>query len=108
MVIDHGNVITDGSLASVVGSVSRRRVTMRGVDADRILTIDPDALTETADAGLVTALVRDSDAFIRSLVASGVPFADLTVRGATLEEAFLAMTQNPQASQLGKNSQNRS
>ena len=27
---------------------------------------------------------------------------------ATLEEAFLAMTQNPQASQLGKNSQNRS
>lgn len=108
VVIDHGNVITDGSLASVVGSVSRRRVTMRGVDADRILTIDPDALTETADAGLVTALVRDSDAFIRSLVASGVPFADLTVRGATLEEAFLAMTQNPQASQLGKNSQNRS
>lgn len=108
VVIDHGNVITDGSLASVVGSVSRRRVTMRGVDADRILTIDADALTETADAGLVTALVRDSDAFIRSLVASGVPFADLTVRGATLEEAFLAMTQNPQASQLGKNSQNRS
>lgn len=108
VVIDHGNVITDGSLASVVGSVSRRRVTMRGVDAARILTIDPDALTETADAGLVTALVRDSDAFIRSLVASGVPFADLTVRGATLEEAFLAMTQNPQASQLGKNSQNRS
>lgn len=108
VVIDHGNVITDGSLASVVGSVSRRRVTMQGVDADRILTIDPDALTETADAGLVTALVRDSDAFIRSLVASGVPFADLTVRGATLEEAFLAMTQNPQASQLGKNSQNRS
>ena len=108
VVIDHGNVITDGSLASVVGSVSRRRVTMRGVDADRILTIDPDALTETADAGLVTALVRDSDAFIRSLVASGATFADLTVRGATLEEAFLAMTQNPQASQLGKNSQNRS
>lgn len=108
VVIDHGNVITDGSLASVVGSVSRRRVTMRGVDADRILTIDADALTETADAGLVTALVRDSDAFIRSLVASGATFADLTVRGATLEEAFLAMTQNPQASQLGKNSQNRS
>ncbi|WP_068478029.1 ABC transporter ATP-binding protein [Pseudoclavibacter helvolus] len=108
VVIDHGTVITDGSLASVVGSVSRRRVTMRGVDADRILTIDPDALTEMADAGLVTALVRDSDAFIRSLVASGATFADLTVRGATLEEAFLAMTQNPQASQLGKNSENRS
>ncbi|PPF42652.1 ABC transporter ATP-binding protein [Pseudoclavibacter sp. AY1F1] len=108
VVIDHGTVITDGSLASVVGSVSRRRVTMRGVDAARIHAIDADALTEAADAGLVTALVRDSDAFIRSLVASGAPFTDLTVRGATLEEAFLAMTQNSQASQLGKNSQNRS
>ncbi|PPG28836.1 ABC transporter ATP-binding protein [Pseudoclavibacter sp. RFBG4] len=106
VVIDHGSVITDGSLAAVVGSVSRRRVTMRGVDVARIQAIDADALTEavegsasggrTADVGLVTALVRDSDAFIRSLVASGAPFTDLTVRGATLEEAFLAMTQNAQ------------
>jgi ABC-2 type transport system ATP-binding protein len=79
---------------------------MRGVDVARIQAIDADALTEVvedsasggraADAGLVTALVRDSDAFIRSLVASGAPFTDLTVRGATLEEAFLAMTQNAQ------------
>ncbi|NYF12344.1 ABC-2 type transport system ATP-binding protein [Pseudoclavibacter sp. JAI123] len=106
VVIDHGSVITDGSLASVVGSVSRRRVTMRGVDAARIQAIDADALTEAADAGLVTALVRDSDAFIRSLVASGAPFTDLTVRGATLEEAFLAMTQNDEASPAVKSAQN--
>ncbi|MGF0122158.1 MULTISPECIES: hypothetical protein [unclassified Pseudoclavibacter] len=94
---------------------------MRGVDAARIQAIDADALTETvegpggsagsgraADAGFVTALVRDSDAFIRSLVASGAPFTDLTVRGATLEEAFLAMTQNDEASPAVKNAQNGS
>ena len=108
VVIDHGAVITDGSLASVVGSVSRRRVTMRGVDAARIHAIDADALTETADAGLVTALVRDSDAFIRALAASGAPFADLTVRGATLEEAFLAMTQHVEASRTADDGQKRS
>lgn len=108
VVIDHGHVITDGSLASVVGSVSRRRVTMRGVDAERIQAIDADALTETADAGLVTALVRDSDEFIRSLVTSGAHFTDLTVRGATLEEAFLAMTQSAEASRTVDTRQNRS
>jgi ABC-2 type transport system ATP-binding protein len=49
-------------------------------------------LDDTASDGTVTAVVADSDALVRSLVAAGLPFADLTVRGATLEEAFLTLT----------------
>lgn len=40
----------------------------------------------------MTAVLADSDAFVRALVAQHVPFADRTVRGATLEEAFLTLT----------------
>ncbi|WP_317451824.1 hypothetical protein [Microbacterium sp. NIBRBAC000506063] len=36
--------------------------------------------------------VTDGDEFVRALVASGIEFSDLTVRGATLEEAFLTLT----------------
>ncbi|WP_424447901.1 ABC transporter ATP-binding protein [Microbacterium arborescens] len=96
VVIDDGLVRTDDSLAAVVSNVSRRRVTLRGVSADDIRRLDPEASVTAADdtaAGTtVTAVVGDSDALVRSLVAAGLPFADLTVRGATLEEAFLALT----------------
>ncbi|WP_269429775.1 hypothetical protein [Microbacterium hominis] len=40
----------------------------------------------------MTAIVADSDAVVRSLAASALAFRDLTVRGATLEEAFLTIT----------------
>jgi ABC-2 type transport system ATP-binding protein len=38
--------------------------------------------------------VTDADEFVRELVGSGLAFHDLTVRGATLEEAFLALTES--------------
>ena len=41
----------------------------------------------------VTATVTDADAFVRALVRSGIDFRGLAVRGATLEEAFLALTE---------------
>jgi ABC-2 type transport system ATP-binding protein len=40
-----------------------------------------------------TFFVQNSDEFLVALVRSGIPFADLTVRGATLEEAFLTLTE---------------
>jgi ABC-2 type transport system ATP-binding protein len=94
IVIDGGAVRADDSLAAIVSGVSRRRVSMSGVDPTLIRTIAPDA-TLTDDDGVLTAVVPDSDAFVRALVASGAPFADLAVRGATLEEAFLSLTAVP-------------
>ena len=39
-----------------------------------------------------TVLASDADRFVRALVERGVPFRDLEVRAASLEEAFLALT----------------
>jgi ABC-2 type transport system ATP-binding protein len=91
VVIDDGVVRADDTLAAVVSNVSRRRVTLRGVSADDIRRLDPEASVTTADDA-VTAVVGDSDALVRSLVAADLPFRDLAVRGATLEEAFLTLT----------------
>ena len=48
---------------------------------------------DTDAAGRHTLLTADADAVVRDLVRHGVPFRDLEVRSASLEEAFLAMTQ---------------
>lgn len=95
VVIDEGVVRADDTLAAVVASVARRRVTLTGVDPDEIRRLDPTAsvtVDVTADGSVVTAVVADSDALVRALVTRNRPFADLTVRGATLEEAFLTLT----------------
>ncbi|GAA2988905.1 ABC-2 type transport system ATP-binding protein [Microbacterium terrae] len=93
VVIDQGAVRADDTLAAVVAGVARRRVTLRGVEASTVLALDPAAsVSADPDDGIVTAVVSDSDALIRALVASGAPFTDLTVRGASLEEAFLTIT----------------
>jgi len=90
VVIDGGVVRADGSLAAIVASVARRRVTLTGVGPDEILALDPTASLTVAD-GTVTAVVGDSDALVRALVTRGCAFSDLSVRGATLEEAFLTL-----------------
>ncbi len=48
---------------------------------------------DTDAAGRHTLLTADADDVVRDLVRRGVPFRDLEVRSASLEEAFLAMTQ---------------
>ncbi len=91
VVIDGGVVRADDSLAAVVSSVTRRRVTLSGVEPDEIRRLDATA-SVTLEGEVVTAVVADSDALVRALVTGGSRFRDLTVRGATLEEAFLTLT----------------
>ncbi|KAA9087239.1 ABC transporter ATP-binding protein [Microbacterium radiodurans] len=92
VVVDDGLVRADDTLAAIVSSVARRRVQLRGIDTDDILRLDPAASVTQDPDGLVTAVVGDSDALVRAMVERGLPFADLAVRGATLEEAFLTLT----------------
>lgn len=95
IVMDHGRVRADDTLAAIVAGVSRRRVSLAGVDMEELRRLDPDAVL-TSDGGSVTALVSDADAFVRALVSSQTAFRDIAVRGATLEEAFLALTAVPE------------
>ncbi|WP_147572640.1 ABC transporter ATP-binding protein [Cellulomonas massiliensis] len=100
VVIDRGRVLADGSLRSVLDLVGLRRVLLTlpaGVaDGDELAAL-PGAHSlagrVASPAGdRVTVLASDADAFVRALVERGTPFRDLEVRGASLEEAFLALT----------------
>lgn len=98
IVIDNGTVRADDSLEAIIDSVSRHRLTVRDVPESVITAVDPDAtISLNPDTGVLTAVVSNSDDVVRAIVASGTPFRSLTVRGATLEEAFLTLTNGASA-----------
>lgn len=93
IVMDRGRVLADDALTRILDRVAMRRISLRGVDAATLAGIDPRARVEVdAHDGAATVLTGDADRFVRDLVAAGAPFSELSVRGATLEEAFLAIT----------------
>jgi len=94
VVMGQGRVLADDTLAGVLGRVGLRRVQLDTSDPDGVAALPGVGRTER-DATSVTCFVADSDAFVADLVRSGLPFRDLTVRGATLEEAFLSLTAAP-------------
>ncbi|MFT8636727.1 MAG: ABC transporter ATP-binding protein [Pseudoclavibacter sp.] len=93
IVLDHGRMLADDTVSGVLAAVGRRTLrfaTPRPVEVAAAIGLRP--AQYTAAAGTMTAVVSDSDAVIRRLVDSGQPFHDLEVAGASLEDAFLAMT----------------
>ncbi|KRD43683.1 ABC transporter ATP-binding protein [Cellulomonas sp. Root930] len=95
VVIGEGRVLADDTLSSVLGLVGLRRVIFAvpngdGVDLARL----PGAASaQQASDGRWTVLASDADRVVRALVEQAVPFEGLEVRGASLEEAFLTLTQ---------------
>jgi len=59
---------------------------------DRVATLPGVDRVDPESESSASFFVRDSDEFVISLVRSGIEFRGLTVRGATLEEAFLSLT----------------
>jgi ABC-2 type transport system ATP-binding protein len=96
VVIAEGRVVADDTLAAVLARVGSRWVRLVTPDAERIAAL-PGVAASAPDGDGVAFSVHDSDAFVRALVASGLPFSQLQVRGATLEEAFLALTERSAA-----------
>lgn len=92
VVVDHGRIIEDAPLRSVLRTVDRSRVSLRTDAPDAVVALAGDAASEAEDDRL-TLMVSDADDFVRRLVASGLGFEGLEVRGATLEEAFLVLTE---------------
>ena len=86
-----GRILADDDLPKVLARVGLSRVGLRSSSADRIAAI-PGVVRRERDGERDLLTVEDADEFIRSLVTSGADFHDLTVRGATLEEAFLSLT----------------
>ncbi|MFC4223646.1 ABC transporter ATP-binding protein [Lysinibacter cavernae] len=94
VVVDHGRLIADGSLANIVGKVNLHQVQLESTSPAMLTTIQGiSSRVQNAD-GSITLLSPDSDALVRELVRANVPFENLRVRGATLEEAFQALTES--------------
>ena len=97
LVIDHGRIIADGTVRQITEQVQLRRVLVRTSSPEHQLLTLPGAVSVTPDLDgehLVIAS-RDADATVRALVTTGTDFSDLQVHGASLEEAFLALTTQP-------------
>ncbi|MGY6499223.1 MAG: ABC transporter ATP-binding protein [Microcella sp.] len=97
IVIDHGRVLADDTLTAVRDRVMSAVVELTSPEPARVVSLPHIVRDErvgegAAAAGRVRLTVDDADAFVRELVMSGAPFERLTVRGASLEEAFLALT----------------
>jgi len=87
VVIGAGRVLADGDLDDV------RRVAASST-VSFTATVAPDLPGLTRDGDRFVLHSPDADRLVRDLVATGVDFRDLQVRPASLEEAFLALTDN--------------
>ncbi|MEL4317660.1 ABC transporter ATP-binding protein [Leifsonia sp. YIM 134122] len=97
VVMAHGRVIADDALPAVLARVALRRVRLVSSEVERIASLDGVVRHEASGDGTTTFYAQDSDRLIVELVRSGIPFSDLAVRGATLEEAFLTLTEDAPA-----------
>jgi ABC-2 type transport system ATP-binding protein len=88
VVVDHGRVLADGGVGDVRGIVATRRVRLRAPDVPPLAGIE----RSRSDGDRHELWTPDADALVRELVASGIPFRDLEVTTASLEDAFLAIT----------------
>ncbi len=93
VVIGEGRVLADDSLAAVLDLVAVRRVLLSVPEhAAGALPGIAGVVSAERDGDRWTLLASDADAVVRALVRDDVPFSGLEVRGASLEEAFLALT----------------
>lgn len=89
VVIDDGWVLAHDSLDAVRSRVNLHRVSVRLAGGCPAL---PGVVRHETEGALTDLLSSDADELVPEMVRTDVPFTDLQVRGASLEEAFLALT----------------
>lgn len=95
VVVGEGRVLADDSLSRILATVARRRLLVRLPEAAaaRELAALPAVSGPSREGDRYAFLAAAADALVRHLVRSGHEFSDLEVRGASLEEAFISLTQ---------------
>ena len=88
-VIARGQIVAQGSVDEIKARTQLKRVRFRATSLPELPGI---AQVEYAD-GVYTLYTPDPDELIRNLVQRQVPFRDLEVFQASLEEAFLDLTE---------------
>jgi ABC-2 type transport system ATP-binding protein len=99
IVVADGRIIADGSSAQVKAGVAGRTITFTA-SPDRTLDGLPAVSGVTWQGDRATLTTADADATLRALLADGGSLPDLEVRGASLEQAVLALTSAPAPERL--------
>jgi len=93
VVLNHGKVVADGPGATIKAAVTTKRLRFVTDRPNRAELSELDGVTEIDICGTGVSIDSlDADATIRDLVGRGVPFSDLEITGAGLEQAFVALT----------------
>jgi ABC-2 type transport system ATP-binding protein len=93
VVLNHGKVVADGPGATIKAAVATKRLRFVTDRPNRVELSELDGVTEIEICGTGVSIDSlDADATIRDLVGRHVPFSDLEITGAGLEQAFVALT----------------
>ncbi len=96
VVVGRGKVIADTSVAELLAAASGDRALLRTTDPDRAAVVlrHAGASVGVAGAGLPTVTGLDTGQISALLAGQTVPFSELSSHRATLEEAYLGLTQD--------------
>jgi len=95
VIISHGRVVADGTVAELKRGAAIQTVQFHAANgsSQALSQLTGVSQVETG-AGQTTLKTTDSDATVRDLLASGIAWSDLEVRGASLEDVFMALVGN--------------
>ena len=89
VVMCKGRAVAEGTIDEIRARVGQSRITYRGEARAGL----PGVTWVERIGEEVAVLAYDADAVVRALVTHGVTFSELQVRPASLEEAFVAITE---------------
>ena len=101
VIMHHGRVVADGTPTEIKAIVASRTIRLRGVDDVDALRALPAVSGLEARAGSVTLVTDDSDTTLRALLPAFPAAHDIEVVASTMDDAFLALTRNDDATLIG-------
>jgi ABC-2 type transport system ATP-binding protein len=96
VIVGRGKVLADTGTKDLLAAVSGDRALLRTTDPDRAATVlgRAGASVTVTGAGLLTVTGLDTGRISALLAGQAVPFSELSAHRATLEEAYLGLTQD--------------
>jgi ABC-2 type transport system ATP-binding protein len=96
VIVGRGKVIADTSVAGLLAAASGDRALLRTTDPDRAATVleRAGAAATVTGAGVLTVTGLATGQISALLAGQAVPFSELSAHRATLEEAYLGLTQD--------------
>lgn len=92
VLLGRGRIVADGTPAAIKQQANGRQVRCRSALATAELLSLPGVVSVTPDGGGLLLTTTDADATLRGLIVADPGASDLDVRGAGLEDAFVALT----------------